>query len=152
MPESYSRALLQPYVSDHTRIEFGRIYQTFPYSPILNQERTVDLADLLFAVTIMTPILEEINEQDGGRLNTAKGLALGRNKMVSIILFWDTRCGMALAHMPLTLVDALSHMASRLEIKTDRTKRVKERPPGPAPSAPRYAFDTRHCDAYPQRT
>ena len=123
--DHFFHKLLESYTSEHNFVDFDPIFPTFANLSILNSSRTVELADLVLATTLMTPIIEEINEKKLGQLDVKGADFLDPKELVPLLLFWDKKCVVTLDHMDLSLIDALIYIASRLEIKIDRAKRRK---------------------------
>lgn len=63
MSPSYFKTLIESYVSDHNSTAFGPIFPTFSDLSLVKETQTVEVADIVVAAAISTPLLEMVKKK-----------------------------------------------------------------------------------------
>ena len=146
LSETYYGKLLTEYVKYHNPVSFGLIFPRFNELAICDQQKEIEVSDLLVSVTILTPMVQKATQVEGTDQGKGQTQDPGISDLSHFIIWCDQKCILTLDQVTGTLITTITQVARTCEIRIDRAKKRRRETKRPGALDPdlRVRYDVRH--------
>ena len=145
LTETYYGKFLMEYFKHRNPVSFDLIFPRLSELTICDQQKEIEVSDLLVSVAILTPLIQKATEVE--RNNRGEGRFSGPDmgNLSQFIIWCDQKCVLTLDQVTETLIPTVAQVAKTCGMRIDRAKKRRREAKRPGALDPdiRVKYDVR---------